>query len=251
MNRFSSMVNSEGGKVQLIVTMVPFLAGLLLGTPIVGREVERGTTRLAWALAPSRRRWYLQRLLPVLGLVAIGSFVLGVAGDRLIAASVPGLDPQNAFDQMGLRGVVLAARAVFVFALAVVIGAAMGRMLPALIVAGVVAVIGITGGARIHDRILQSEAVPVTEPRQGDLQMNQMFRLPDGRLITWDEVQQYDPQPTDPNFAGQWPTLPQVTVVVPRERYAFFELREVAALAGGTLVALVATAFIVSRRRPG
>ena len=37
--------------------------------------------------------WYRQRLLPVLAILAIGSFLLGIAADRLLAASQPGLDP--------------------------------------------------------------------------------------------------------------------------------------------------------------
>ncbi|MFL5681469.1 MAG: hypothetical protein ACJ77B_12805 [Chloroflexota bacterium] len=251
MERFYNMVNNEAGKVSVILTAVPFLGALLLGTPIVGREIERGTTRLAWALAPSRLRWFLQRLLPVLAIVAVGTFVLGIAADRLIRSTAPDLDPANSFAEMGARGAVLAARAVFVFALAVPIGAVMGRMLPALIVAGIVTYIGLSGGASVHQRILRSEAVPLDTAGPGDLQFDQRFRLPDGRLVTYDEVAQYDPPPTDPNFSGQWPTLPMVTIAVPGSRYHDYELREVAVLAGGSLVALMATALIISRRRPG
>jgi hypothetical protein len=251
MNRFYEMVNNDGGKVTAIVGIVPFLGALLLGTPIVGREIERGTTRLAWALAPSRQRWFRQRLLPVLAVVAVGSLVLGIAADRLLAASSPGLDIWNAFANFGFRGVVLAARAIFVFGLAVFVGAVMGRALPALIVAGILAFVGITGGSHVHDLILRSEAVPVENPSPGDLQMDQRFRLPDGTMIGWDQIQQYDPQPTDPNFMGQWPTLPMVTFGVPGSRYGEVQVREVAVLVGGTLVAFAMTAFIVRRRRPG
>ncbi len=251
MNQFYSMVEGEASKVTLLTTMVPFLAGLLLGVPVVGREIERGTTRLAWALSPSRQRWFLHRLVPVLLLVAGGSFLLGVAADRLLAATEPMLDTSNAFAAFGFRGVVLAARAVFVFALAVLVGAAMGRALPALIVGGLLAVVGITGGSQIHQQILRAEAIEMIEPGPGDLWMDQRFRLPDGRLIGWEEVEQYDPPPTDPNFTGEWPTLPQVTFGVPGSRYREVELREVGALAGGSLVALLGTALVIQRRRPG
>jgi hypothetical protein len=251
MNKFNQMVNDEAGKVTVIVGMVPFLAALLLGTPIVGRELERGTTRLAWALAPSRQRWFRQRLLPVLAVVTVGSLILGVAGDRLLAASTPGLDISNAFANFGFRGVVLAARAVFVFALAVHIGAVMGRALPALIVAGILAFAGITGGTMVHQRILRAEAVPMEMPGPGDIWEDQRYRLPDGTLIGGDQLEQYDPPPTDPNFTGQWPTLPTVTFGIPGTRYGEVQLREVAVLLGGTLVALAATALIVGRRRPG
>jgi hypothetical protein len=251
MNRFYEMVNNDAAKVTAIVGMVPFLGALVLGTPIVGREIERGTTRLAWALAPSRQRWFRQRLLPVLAVVTIGSLVLGIAADRLLAASSPGLDISNAFANFGFRGVVLAARAIFVFGLALLVGAVMGRALPALIVAGILAFVGITGGTMVHQRILQSEAVPVENPAPGDIQMEQRFRLPDGTLIGWPQLEQYDPQPQDPNFTGQWPTLPMVTFGVPGTRYGEVQVREVLVLLGGTLATLAMTAFVVRRRRPG
>ncbi len=251
MNRFYSMVNDEAGKVSLLTTLVPLLAGLLLGVPVVGRELERGTTRLAWSLSPSRGRWFLQRLLPVALFVAISAYLLGVAADRLLGASMPEIDPANAFVQFGLRGVLVAARAVFVFGLAVLVGAAMGRALPALMVAGLLATVGIVGGEQVHQRILAAEAVPMEAADQADLWFDQRFRLPDGRLIGWSELERYDPQPAAYDGTQVWPTLPQVTMAVPGERYRDVELRELAALAGGTFVALLASAAVVQRRRPG
>lgn len=252
-DEFYRIASIEGSIVTTLITAIPFLAALLLGVAVVGREIERGTTRLAWALTPSRMRWFAHRLLPVIAVVAVGTFLLGIAADRLLAATEPGIDPANAFAQFGLRGVVLAARAVFVLGLAVLVGAMMGRALPALIVAGIVASVGIAGGIQVHDKILASEAIPIEEVdmRVGDLYIDQRFRLPDGRLIGWDQVEQYEPPPTDPDFAGEWPTLPTVAIAVPGSRYREVEIREVAALAGGTLVALLATLVIVQRRRPG
>lgn len=251
-NQFYEIVY-QAGIVSVFLTGIPFLAALILGVAVVGREIERGTTRLAWALTPSRMRWFAHRLIPVIAIVALGTFLLGFAADRLLAATEPGIDPANAFAQFGLRGVVLAARSVFVFGLAVLVGALMGRALPALIVAGIVAGIGIAGGTQVHAEILKSEAIPIEEPdmQAGDLYIDQRVRLPDGRLIGGDEVEQYDPPPTDPDFAGEWPTLPTVAIAVPGSRYREVEIREVAALVGGTLVALLATLVIVQRRRPG
>lgn len=251
MNQFYEIVSSEAGIVSALSLIVPFVAALLLGVAVVGREIERGTTRLAWALTPSRQRWFLQRFLPVLLVVGGGAYVLGIALDRLLTATEPGLDPSNAFTQFGFRGAVLAARVVFVLALGVLVGAVMGRALPALIVGGILAGVAITGGIQVHGKILESEAVVIEDGQAGDLYMDQRFRLPDGRLIGWDEVEQYDPPPTDPEFTGEWPTLPTFTFGVPGSRYREVELREVGALAGGSLVALLITAGVIQRRRPG
>ncbi len=253
MNAFYEIVSSEAGIVSSLSLIVPFVGALLLGVGIVGREIERGTTRLAWALTPSRLRWFLHRFVPVLLLVAGLTFVLGIAADRLLASTEPGLDPANAFAQFGFRGVVLAARAVFVLVLAVFVGTLMGRALPALLVGGIVAAVGIAGGMEVHGRILRSEAVVIEEAQAtaGDYYIDQQFRLPDGRLIGWEEVEAYDPPPTDPNFTGEWPTLPTVNLAVPGSRYREVELREVGALAGGSLVILLATSMVIQRRRPG
>ena len=252
-NEFYSIASSQGVIVSTFITAIPFFAALLLGVAVVGREIERGTTRLAWALTPSRMRWFAQRLIPVLAVVAVGTFLLGFAADRLLEATEPGIDPANAFTQFGIRGVVLAARAVFVFAIAVFVGTLLGRALPALIVAGIVTGLGIAGGIQVHGMILTSEAVPIEEAdvQVGDLYVDQMFRLPDGRLIGWAEVEQYDPAPTDPASSGEWPTLPIVNIGVPGSRYREVEVREVGALLSGTLIALLGTAAIVQRRRPG
>ena len=63
-----------------LLIFLSFAAGLFLGVPVVARELERGTARLAWSLAPSRMRWYLARLLPLLVLRRASSRSL--AGDR-------------------------------------------------------------------------------------------------------------------------------------------------------------------------
>lgn len=253
LSQFYAIVNDEAGKVQLFLVLVPFLAGLMLGVGVVGRELERGTTRLAWSLSPSRQRWFLQRLVPVLLFLAAVTLAMGFAADRLFAASAPGIDPANSFGNFGFRGTVLAARAVFIFALAVHIGAVMGRPLPALIIGAIIAYVGIVGGMRVHQEILQREAVVVEEGQgsAGDLYVDQRFRLPDGTLIDWQTMEQLHPYPEDGIIEGDWPPYPMVSLVVPGSRYGEVQVREMAALAGGSLVALLGTAFIVQRRRPG
>jgi len=246
--KFYDQVNREASPVQSFVAIVPYIAATLLGVAIVGREIERGTARLAWSLAPSRRAWFLARLIPIAVLLAVVTFVLGIAADRLLAASQPDLDIANAFSGFGSRGVVLAARVLFVFALAVVIGSVMGRLMPAVIVAAVVAWFGISGGERVHNEILQRETVVVQQEAvgSGDMQFDQRFQLPDGRLIGWEEMQQLDP-PIGDNWQ---PKYPLVALIIPGARYRQVEAREVGALGGGMLVAFVVTALVVARRRP-
>jgi len=240
--------------VQSILMVLPFLLGALVGAPLVARELERGTTRLAWSLAPSRFHWFIVRLLPVVAIVFGLAFLAGAALDRLMAAMEPGTDMANSFAGYGSRGVVLAARATFVFSIGVAVGAVMGRMLPALIVTAVVAWVGLAGGMQVHGMILASEAVFVDDEFgasvPGALFIDQRIKAPDGRVLTWDEVYVVAPPAED---GSDWPPAGYtfVSLVIPGERYRLVELREAGALAGGSMVALGIGAFAVRRRRPG
>ncbi|HEX2142105.1 MAG TPA: hypothetical protein VHK28_07540, partial [Candidatus Limnocylindria bacterium] len=40
-----------------VLAVLPFVAGVVLGAPLLAREFEHGTTLLAWPLARSRVRW--------------------------------------------------------------------------------------------------------------------------------------------------------------------------------------------------
>ena len=236
-----------------LLVFLSFAAGLFLGVPIVARELERGTARLAWSLAPSRMRWYLARMLPVLIVLALITFLAGIAAERYVAATTAETDLANSFTNFGFRGLLIASRAVFIFAIAVAVGSIVARALPAVILAAVIATIGLAGGERFHQMILASEAVAIpmdqngnNNPAPGDLFIDQKFVLPDGTLVDYGYFGGADPYDENGN-----PKYPIVMLVVPGERYRFVEAREALALAGGSLVALMLAGFVVSRRRPG
>jgi hypothetical protein len=249
--------------VRAILTFVPFLLGALVGGPLVARELERGTSRLAWSIAPSRVRWFATRLVPAAAVVFAFALLAGVALDRLLAAVEPGSNVSASFSGFGMRGVVLAARATFVFAIGVPVGAVLGRVLPALLVTAVVAWIGITGGTYVHARILASEAVLVSSETVGpdDLYVAQRIRLPDGRVVTWEELDALIPPPVDgagptssdaPPPVEEWPPAGSTFLdyVVPGDRYPFAAAREVGALGGASLAFVLFGAVVVVHRRP-
>ena len=239
---------------QVLLFAVPFLLAVLTGVAIVGREVERGTARLAWSLAPSRATWFAGRLLPLLGAVAAVGLLTGLAGDRLSASMIPGTNPWASLADFGSRGVDLAARVVFAFAVAVLVGAALGRALPALLVATIVIFLGLGGGSSVDGRILASEAVPVVSATNyydpANLTYDSGFMAPDGTYVIYDAMLQLYPQPTDPN--APWnPPYPPAQRIVPGTRYPFVVGREVAVLVAGALAALGLAFALVRRARPG
>lgn len=250
---FYGLQQTQVPMVQSILVALPFLLGALVGAPLVARELERGTSRLAWSLAPSRSRWLLSRLVPAVIVVFALSLLAGAALDRLMASLEPGTDVGHAFVGFGSRGVALAARATFVFAIGVSVGALSGRVLPALVITAVVGYVALAGGSYVHGKILASEAVWVDTDSgtgaPGDLFIDQRVRTPGGRVVTWDEFFSLVPPTND--GTGPPPGYTFVALVVAGERYPLVELREAGALAGGSLGSLTLAGLAIRRRRPG
>jgi hypothetical protein len=124
--------------VSLLGALLPVVLGLLFGGPLLAREFEQGTHRLAWTQSITRSRWLGTRL-------AMAAAVL-VA----VAAVAAGLLTwwYGRFDQLGIssraaleRGSLLpVATALLAFAIATATGTLTRRVVPAL-AAGLVAVL--------------------------------------------------------------------------------------------------------------
>jgi hypothetical protein len=122
-------------RVRLVGTLliaVPAVIGMFWGAPLVAREIETGTYRLAWTQSVTRHRWMLTKL----ALVGLASVVTtGLLSLAMTWWARP-FDIINAnhltpgiFDQ---RGVVPMGYAAFAFALGVMCGLLIKRSLPAM-----------------------------------------------------------------------------------------------------------------------
>ncbi|MFV2065087.1 MAG: hypothetical protein ACC726_16475, partial [Chloroflexota bacterium] len=76
-------IQNGAGYPRIGLSLLAPVVGLILGVPIVAREIELRTTELAWSLALRRSRWLLSRLLPMVVLALVGFVVLGWLGVRL------------------------------------------------------------------------------------------------------------------------------------------------------------------------
>ncbi len=130
-----------GGALQwleLILQLLPLLAGMFLGAPLLPREIDSGTSKLAWTQAASRTRWLLAQLLPIATVLAVAALGLG-AVFAWWRAPFPNYDfrpirPWSSWSPwlFNLNPVLLAGWVVFAFILGVVVGAAIRRTLPAM-----------------------------------------------------------------------------------------------------------------------
>ncbi|HKT02696.1 MAG TPA: LapA family protein [Rugosimonospora sp.] len=116
----------------------PVLVGLFWGAPLIAREVEQGTHRLAWTQSISRSRWLTVRL----GLYLICALALGALLTWLFTwwsgplfhlepDSYNNIQPQ-VFES---RGIILAVNTCYAFALGTAAGAVIRRTVPAMGVA--------------------------------------------------------------------------------------------------------------------
>src|SRR5580698_1521400 len=127
MNEFGSEVNIAFWSVALIV---PGLIGVLVGAPLIARELEYGTWRLAWSQTVPRTRW--------LALVTGGLIVLGAAITAVITWYRAPMDrltghlQHNIFD---FEGLVPTAYILCAFGFAVLAGLLIRRSIPAMVAA--------------------------------------------------------------------------------------------------------------------
>jgi hypothetical protein len=249
--------DSHGTDVQLTqmaIGFVPFVSGLILGVPVVAREVEHRTALIAWPLSGSRLRWLVWRLVPVL-VVALALFsVLAVAADQLAHAYLPNSD--LGFVQYGSRGLPLVMRSALMLVSGVAIGAVLGRVLPSLLVG-----IGLSVAVSVVLSMALPHWVPSTEltvaesaqSGPGPITTDVRYRMPDGRMIDAQTCEAMTNAAHEVNQGAEPDpsTLPQeVDFGIAASRYPEVLVRETAAL-GLAAIGLGALAvFAVGRRRP-
>jgi hypothetical protein len=114
----------------VLLIVVPGIVGVFWGAPLVARELETGTYRLAWTQSVTRTRWLAAKV-GVIGLT--GMAVAGLLSLMVTWWSVPfdrvTMNPFASFDE---RDIVPIAYAAFAFALGVTIGVLTRRVLPAM-----------------------------------------------------------------------------------------------------------------------
>ena len=117
-----------------MLLIVPGLIGVLVGAPLIARELEYGTWRLAWSQTVPRARWLAVKLALVTG----GLIVLGAAMTAVITwyrAPMDRLTGHLLHNIYDFEGLVLTAYILCAFGFAVLAGLLLRRSIPAMIAA--------------------------------------------------------------------------------------------------------------------
>ena len=122
-----------------VLAVAPALLGIFWGAPLVARELETGTYRLAWNQSITRRRWLAAKLgLSVLAVaVVVGILTLAITWwahpiDGAQGNAHGSLPSRMTPISFGMRGIVPIGYAVFALVLGTLIGLIIRRSIPAM-----------------------------------------------------------------------------------------------------------------------
>ena len=235
-----------------IVPVFPVVAGLLAGGPIVARELENGTARLAWSLGPSRLRWFMQRALPILLMVALAALAIGWIAGLLTHLIAPAIDLDRSFAGFRARGLLVGVEAVLVASIALAFGAILGRSVPTLVLSLIL--VGAIGLAvdKVERQLLTNEAEIADgnayTSYETDLYIDNKLKLPDGTIATWEEAAAIHPEIQ--NGFDETSGITYVVLYIPGSRYHDVESREALVLLVLAAGFAALAAVVVLRRRP-
>jgi hypothetical protein len=122
----------------LLLLIVPAVVGVFWGAPLVGRELETGTFRLAWTQSVTRTRWLVVKLVLVLVAAVVAAGLLSLMATwwftTLDRVSASRFDPTV----FSTRDLMPAAYAAFAVALGTAVGMLVRRSVPAMAITLVV-----------------------------------------------------------------------------------------------------------------
>ncbi len=117
--------------LRLALPLMPMLAGLFLGAPLIAREIETGTARFAWAQGAGRTRWLIATVVPAAALLAVIALGLGLEFRWWMTPLLPS-DWAWRPDLFSLNPLPFIGWTLLGFSLAVFLGAAIRRTVPAM-----------------------------------------------------------------------------------------------------------------------
>jgi hypothetical protein len=115
-----------------LIYATPALIGVFWGAPLIARELETGTVRLAWNQSVTRSRWLATKLIAVgaLGIATAG--LLSLVATWSLRTVDQFADARIAPALFGARGIVAIGYAAFAFMLGVTLGLVIRRTVPAM-----------------------------------------------------------------------------------------------------------------------
>jgi ABC-type transport system involved in multi-copper enzyme maturation permease subunit len=183
----------------VVLGVAPALIGAFWGAPLVARELEAGTHRLAWNQSVTRTRWLATKLCitTLATAAAVGALSLAVSWwsepiDGALSSTHGGLPSRLTPVAFAMRGIAPVGYAVFALVLGVAIGIVLRRPLPAMaLTLAIFTFVQIAMPLWVRSHLISpvQETVTITRARLDGIQSHgpgQPFRLTvSGRPGAW------------------------------------------------------------------
>ena len=139
---------------------LPLLAGMFFAAPLVSREYEAGTHRLAWTQSVSPRRWITIKIVLIFGVLASAALALGLLATWTLDPLTAAFGGRYNSVWHDVQGMVPVACILFAFAVGVAASALIRRTIPAMAVT--LAAYAVT---RIPIEFIRARFAPRHDPR--------------------------------------------------------------------------------------
>lgn len=250
---FAAILVSNTAWFDPAIGVLPLASGILIGVPLVARELESGTAQTAWSISPSRWMWLARQLWPVLLVVGTAVAIAAMSASLLHETRTEWFQ-STIFAGLGFHGPLVVARTLAAFGLGLLVGSLVGRSLPAAVVSASICIALIaflaigTREAWLRDQ--PGELVDLSTARPV-LILEQFFRSADGSLLSEDEAYALIPgNVDDPEAWLSDAGYVAVARAITSEKAAQWEPLEIAATVSLGLALTVLAFPVVSRRRP-
>jgi hypothetical protein len=171
-----ALFNGRYSSLQFTIPLfliLPALIGVFWGAPLLAREVEQGTYRLAWTQSVGRLRWTVTKVVALGAATVLGAALIAWLLSWWSRPFVAASDSRFSFGVFDLRGIVPVAYALFALAVGVAAGTLIRRT-----VAAMAATLGVYATVRlavelwlrphfVSPRTLSYPFFPGSSPRSG------------------------------------------------------------------------------------
>jgi hypothetical protein len=134
---------------------LPLLAGMFWAAPLLSREYEAGTHRLAWTQSVSPLRWIMTKIVVICSVATVAALALGMVTAWTLAPLAPAFGTRFNSTWFDIQGLVPAACMFFALAAGIASSALLRRTIPAMAIALV-----LFAAARLPVHLVRSHFAP-------------------------------------------------------------------------------------------
>jgi hypothetical protein len=211
-------------------------------------------------MSRSRTRWLAGRAAFLVVVLVVLLMVVAIVGEVLASAQMPSQHLDRDFAWYGRRGALVLVRGLASMGIGVLVGAWLGRVLPALLIAVFASVLIFSGISLGMDRWLEGNAVvlPFGVDRAGGRSLGQRIELPSGELVSYSDFHRDQTWDVEGDIFGAEGDIGHPDRIIGRDRelvvpgslYQQIVLRESAGVGSTAILLALGAVLVVSRRRP-